>query len=344
MSSVSLTPICSMTEVDAPGEERDPAVPADEVAATPSAWARARAYVTPGRIGLVVYAAVLITYCATQGIPIDRVGQTGWIVIGMVAGKIGQSWRAHVRTFLDWLPLFAALVLYDHSRGVADGLGMPVWVGELVDIEQTMFGGTLPTVWLQTQLAEMSVRWWDVGTAVVYFSHFIAPWLLAGAFYLYSRPRWVSYIRRVLLLSYTGLLTYVLVPAAPPWYAAYEGDITDPVYRLVSRGWQEVGLGQADQWLEGAQAQANLVAAIPSLHAGFAMLVAVTLWPLVRHWTLRVVLAAYPPAMGFALVYGGEHYVVDVLLGWFYVLVIVLITRWWERRKRSMDIEEAGRV
>ncbi|PSL06717.1 PAP2 superfamily protein [Haloactinopolyspora alba] len=299
-----------------------------------AAW---RAHVTPGRVGLVVYVTVLLTYCVTEGIPMDRIGQTGWILIGIVAGKLGRPWREHVRTFLDWLPLLAALVLYDHTRGVADGLGMPVHVGSVVEVEQSLFAGTTPTVWLQTQLLEQSVRWWDVGIAVVYFTHFVLPWLIAAVFYLYARPRWVAYIRRVLLLSYAGLATYILLPVAPPWYAAGEGEIAAPVYRLVGRGWEELGLRSADEWLAGAQAESNLVAAVPSLHAAFALLVAVTLWPLTRHPLLRACLVLFPPAMAFTLVYGGEHYVVDVLLGWIYVVLVLWVARWWERwrAKRS---------
>jgi membrane-associated phospholipid phosphatase len=79
------------------------------------------------------------------------------------------------------------------------------------------------------------------------------------------------------------------------------------------------------------------VAAIPSLHAAFALLVSVALWPLARRWWQRALLAAYPLAMGFALVYGGEHYVIDLLLGWAYVgLVLVLVglgERWWRARR-----------
>jgi membrane-associated phospholipid phosphatase len=37
-------------------------------------------------------------------------------------------------------------------------------------------------------------------------------------------------------------------------------------------------------------------------------------WPAGRY--VRVGLALYTLAMGFALVYGGEHYVTDILAGW----------------------------
>ncbi|SEF18209.1 phosphatase PAP2 family protein [Jiangella alba] len=291
-----------------------------------------RGRVTPGRVGLGIYLVVLVVYSAVEGIPMDRVGQTGWILAGMIAVKIGRPLREHLRTFLDWLPLLAALILYDHTRGIADTLGMPLRVGQVVDIESWLFGGTIPTLWLQEHLFESTVRWWDVGAAIVYFSHFVVPWVLAAAFYMWSRPLWVGYIRRVLLLTYTGLLTYVLLPAAPPWYAsARTGDIDEPVYRLVGRGWNELGLRSAQAWLSDAQGGANEVAALPSLHAGFSMLVAVTLWPLAKRWWLKVPIVAYPLAMAFTLVYGGEHYVVDVLLGWLYVAAIMVGAHWWER-------------
>ena len=55
-----------------------------------------------------------------------------------------------------------------------------------------------------------------------------------------------------------------------------------------------------------------------------AAVVVLTLWPLVPRWA-RVVLALYPPAMAFALVYTAEHYLVDVLLGWAYTVVALWI-------------------
>ncbi len=40
--------------------------------------------------------------------------------------------------------------------------------------------------------------------------------------------------------------------------------------------------------------------------------------------------------MAFALVYGAEHYVSDILLGWLYTVVTVLaasaVARWWAER------------
>ena len=38
---------------------------------------------------------------------------------------------------------------------------------------------------------------------------------------------------------------------------------------------------------------------------------------------MRPLLALYPLAMAFALVYSGEHYVVDCIAGWVYAVVRV---------------------
>src|SRR5262249_28123176 len=69
---------------------------------------------------------------------------------------------------------------------------------------------------------------------------------------------------------------------------------------------------------------ANDVAAVPSLHAAYTMLIALFLWPrLDRRW--RPLLVAYPIGMGLSLVYLGEHYLIDILLGWVYAAATILI-------------------
>jgi membrane-associated phospholipid phosphatase len=68
------------------------------------------------------------------------------------------------------------------------------------------------------------------------------------------------------------------------------------------------------------------VAAVPSLHAAFSLLIAITLWPRKHTW-LRPLVALYPLAMAVSLVYAGEHYVSDILLGWIYALAAVFAVR-----------------
>lgn len=186
-------------------------------------------------------------------------------------------------------------------------------------------------MWLQEQLSGDGGRpWWTLFTGLVYTSHFLLPWLIAAILYVLSRERWSRYMRRILLLSYLGLVTYILLPAAPPWYAARAGVIQAEIHRATGFGFRLYSVDIGADWLA---AHSNPVAAIPSLHAAFALLIAIALWPSARRRWWRLPLAAFPLAMGFTLVYGGEHYVIDVLLGWVYVGLAIGLARVWERRR-----------
>jgi hypothetical protein len=84
------------------------------------------------------------------------------------------------------------------------------------------------------------------------------------------------------------------------------------VERIVTRGWGNLNLQTASALVDQGQASVNLVAAIPSLHAGLTAAVAAFLWTRVaRMW--RPLLVAYVLVMAFTLVYTAEHYVVDIL-------------------------------
>ena len=95
--------------------------------------------------------------------------------------------------------------------------------------------------------------------------------------------------------------------------------------RLVGIIWHHVPIAHYGSLFEKGQNYANNVAAMPSLHAAYALLIALYLWKMVPPWA-RVLLALYPPAMAFALVYSGEHYLVDCFAGWAYA-VAAFVTR-----------------
>jgi hypothetical protein len=286
------------------------------------------------------YFVVLGTFIVVRGLPLDRLWQALWILTGIAVALLGRSVFHYLRVLRDWSLFFAALLLYDHTRGVADSLGMPLHVTELAAADEALFAGTLPTVWLQEQFYRPGeIYWYDLATSLVYVSHFFVLPTIGAVIYLRSRDQWDGYAGRTLALSFAGLLTYVVLPAAPPWWAA-NAAVIDDVDRLSSRGWEAVGLQRAGAALEAAQAGVNHVAALPSLHAAFSLLVVFLLWQRVTNVAVRVVLVLYPFAMAAALVYGGEHYVVDVLLGWLYAVVVLMLARAYEnwRDARREDV------
>ena len=82
---------------------------------------------------------------------------------------------------IDWLPFTAVLLLYDRTRSVADSLGISLHEADIVDAEKWLFGGTVPTVWLQQHLYDpQHVHWYDSVCTVFYTSHFITTPVLAA--------------------------------------------------------------------------------------------------------------------------------------------------------------------
>jgi hypothetical protein len=290
------------------------------------AWVR-----TPRGIALGVYAVALLAFCIARGIPLERNIQMLWILLGIFAATWGDPWQQQLKVLTYWLPFLAFFLVYDYTRGIADKLGMPVHVTQPLAWETWLFHGVVPTQWLQDHFyVPDQVKWYDVVVSLVYFSHFIVVWVFAAVIWVRNRRYWFPWARRLLILSYAGLLTYIVYPAAPPWYAAQQGLIPD-VQRIATRGWDALGLHQAGALIEKGQAQSNLVAAIPSLHAAFTAMLCVFVWGVLGR-VGRTLMVLYTGAMALSLVYGGEHYVVDALIGYGYVAVVAVGVALLERR------------
>jgi membrane-associated phospholipid phosphatase len=297
-------------------------------------------------VAVACWAAGFGLWWVFLGLPLtDPLLAFGWLWLLTVAWRIDRPRREHLRFGRDWAPVAVLLVLYNLSRGFADN-GTTPHAFELIEADRAMFGGTVPTVWLQQHLYDPAgVHWWDVLVSWVYFSHFVVSLAIAVVLWLRDRSQWARFMRRWFALSLAGLVTYFAYPAAPPWWAGRFGLLPE-VARISTRGWRAIGLHGAGNVLNAGQVAANPVAAMPSLHSAFALLAVVFFFGRVRRrwWP---VLLLYPLAMTFSLVYSGEHYVVDVLVGWSYVgLVLVAVSlaeRWWSaRRSGSAGGAETG--
>lgn len=297
---------------------------------TPEApWRRARFAALAG------YVAALAAFVISDGVPTARVPLAAIIVSGLAISRLGLGWRNLRQVMIDWLPFTAVLLMYDRTRGVADHLGIAVHESDILGAERWLFGGVEPTVWLQHHLySPTHVYWYDAVCTIVYTSHFLATPVLAAIFWLHDRALWLRHITRVIVLSLGGLLTYILFPEAPPWFAARDR-LSVRVERLSPRGWDWFHAGNVNSLLTHAQgAGANPVAAMPSLHTAFATLVAIIIGTRLRsRW--RWALALYPAAMAFTLVYTGEHYVLDLVAGVGYAIGTHYAVSWWERRRAA---------
>jgi hypothetical protein len=111
-------------------------------------------------------------------------------------------------------------------------------------------------------------------------------------------------VRTALIVSTAlALVGYVLYPAAPP--------------RLANLGFadtvtEHAGLNLSSDLLGSLY---NPIAAVPSLHFGYALLVGVAVAVLARNRAVRVVGALYPAAMLFIIVATGNHFLFDAAAG-----------------------------
>jgi membrane-associated phospholipid phosphatase len=334
-----------------PDEPAEPP-PAEETPAARPGWVWLR------RAAVAAWVAALVGFIVVAGVPVDRRSVLIWIVLGLAAGSIGR--RGVGVVLLDFAPLFALLLLYNYLYGIADGLGMPAHWHAQLEVEKFLFFGNVPSFWLQEHLKYATPQWWEAPISLVYLSYFVLPVITAGLLWLRSRRdfyRWSGRFIALVLLSFT---CFALIPTAPPWAAArctsaqvanhpadppclhqnprlthggllgkmdvaHEG-ATPYVQRISARGLEEMHFHPAAALLDTGQAGSDLVAAVPSLHSAGVLLFTIFMWRRVRRrW--RALLVLYPLAMTFVLVYSGEHYVTDVLLGWA-LAALVSIAAW----------------
>lgn len=291
----------------------------------------------------VAYIVASAAMVFSLGVPTSHDLVIVWFAIGIAAFSITDLRRLVPRFAIEWGPFVAVLFIYDRLRGFADGLVFPAREFPQVHVEAALFGKPIPTVWLQSHLwhGASDLQWWDYLTWFVYLTHFFATLIVAAILWTWAHDKFARFATMVCVLAVTGYATYVLYPAAPPWLAAQHGTIGQS-NRLIGIVWRHVPIAHYGSLFEKGQNYANNVAAMPSLHAAYALLVTLYLWRLVPR-RARPVLALYPLAMAFALVYSGEHYVVDCLAGWVYAsATFVSVNLWFEwRSRRALAFEPA---
>ena len=266
------------------------------------------------------------------GVPVDRVAVTLWILGAFVFANVGKPLREQRNMLRDWSVFAAMLFAYEYSRGLADQLGVPVQKTLVRNIDRVMFFGADPSVWLQERLNISSdLAWYEYPLAVTYMTHFIFPPGVAVVLWWVSRTQWVRYVRRLTILFFLSVITYVMLPAAPPWMAARDGYL-EPVQRMTARGWSKMGLHTVSKIFDRGAAISNPVAALPSLHAACALLVVAFFWKQMPR-ILRPVSLVLPAAMALCLVYFGEHWVIDIVLGWLYVGAAFWLASRYENRR-----------
>jgi hypothetical protein len=265
-----------------------------------------------------LYLVALGVAVASWGLPLARDQLFFWIGLGMAAFSV-SAWRSWGVMVLEWLPFFGLLAGYDYLRGAVSVAPSLAHVTPQVDFDKLLFGGSVPTAWLQQQLwSPAHLHWYDYAVWVVYMTHFFTVWIVAAVLWRLARPRFRHFAVLTVALTLGAFLTYWLYPAQPPWLAAQGGLLTN-ADRIVPQVWGHLGVGAMSSLYEN-DSFVNTVAAMPSLHAAYPFMLMLFFWAAGNR--VRLLLGAYTLAMAFTLVYGGEHFVADIVAGWAMALAV----------------------
>jgi hypothetical protein len=113
----------------------------------------------------------------------------------------------------------------------------------------------------------------------------------------------------LLIATAIGLIGYWLLPTAPP--RLIDAGFTDIMATFSDLGWW----GDAASAPRGMESLSNQYAALPSLHVGWAVWVALCLREHLRSSTARRWVWAYPALMTVVVMATANHYLVDALCG-----------------------------
>jgi len=255
---------------------------------------------------MLVYAVASIALMATRQVGITSEHA---ILLCLVAFAVVGKARPFV---WDWLPFLFVAVMFEDLTGVGERLAGAVHSVGPIAFEKTLLGGVVATTWLQDRLGHGTFQHiFETGLVIEYLFHFAAP-LLAGLWLWFRHREWFStFVSAYVLVMAAGFLIYLVFPEMPPWLAARQG-LLPHVQRMVVSTLQQVG--GFGQFYAGADPEPN--AAMPSLHVAVPMVIACTVVAVRgRHRWTSWLWMLYPLSLSFGVLYLGEHYVADTVVG-----------------------------
>ncbi len=254
------------------------------------------------RLALEAGARVIQEPCRGYGAALRR---------GFQVLLVGAFARRSSATLLALGYVFAFL-LFAQLSTVADETAIPTSFEYAIQLERVLFAGVLPSAWLQeTFYVPGRIAIHDYVLMATYISYFVVPHIAAVVVWRSRRDLFPRVIAAISLTFLIGLVFYFLIPTAPPWLASENGVIAEDIHRIVPELSAQVAGNVYDE--TSAAVGQNDVAAMPSLHTALTCTVALIMASYGRRW--RWVGITYVALMATALVYLGEHYVIDEIAG-----------------------------
>jgi hypothetical protein len=218
------------------------------------------------------------------------------------------------------LQMWAYIIVHELPYENPERLERRVRVEYPIKVDRALFGSP-PTVVLQRVLSHPGEpTLLDYGLVFLHWGWFLQPHS-ASAWILWRHPdRFPQAAALICGIFDIGLIGYFVIPTAPPWWAAEQGVAAAVHARDVDVSGMRRIMVDVGERVWGSLWPSlyrffggNPLAAMPSLHFGTSVMAASVLDD---HGLVPALLGwGYASVLGFALVYLGEHYVVDLAAG-----------------------------
>lgn len=228
----------------------------------------------------------------------------------LVAGILGK-----LKIFLKgWFIFISFLYLFDSLRGtiyiLTCKLNLPVYALYAIKIEKKLFSN-IPSVSLQNIFLKGTTSsdftWFEKFLTVLHGTHFIAFLFVGLIIWIHKSDYFRSYKTSFYLVASIGIAGYFIVPTVPPWMASQTFHIIPELTRF------NILIYNVIIPTIKTGFDTNPIAAMPSLHAAFPILCSIILWHTYRWKALFFFI--YTFFVLFVIVYSGDHYVVDIIVG-----------------------------
>jgi hypothetical protein len=239
----------------------------------------------------------------------------GWGLFVTFAIMIVPIGRA--RSFLiSFVPYAAVWFIFTALRSFSDETILARTLNtQVAQLERWLFSGQYPSVMLQDRLFERThLHWYDYACTAVHWSYFLIPHAVAIRVWQKNSALFRHYLSAMTLLLSVGLCIYFLIPSNPPWLApeSVNSPSDPPIFRVMETVGKQLGAGlyNASYKVIG---ESNPIAAMPSIHMAITFLIVFPAFYAGKKWGVLALL--YATAMGYSLIYLGEHFFVDVIAG-----------------------------
>ncbi len=240
-----------------------------------------------------------------------RYGKVPEVTLGAVAlltlPAIGFATKS--REFLRSSVLFVTVILtYEALQGLTGILVKSGSVVSLAALDKALVGFDMSSTF-QSVFASSTTT---LLATFFYGLHVFLVMVALVLFWFADRTVYRGYTYSVILTSYLALVTFIILPSAPPWFVGAAKNLLIAGDKMLPPALQSIQAAL----LSG---ESDIFAAFPSLHAAYVTLFGFFMFRLGRKYglvSLPVVFGVY-----FSIIYLGQHYLIDLLAGVGYALV-----------------------